>query len=34
MAEKSNWYDFLIPSEETREAITKGIEQLAETFVF
>ena len=26
MAEKSNWYDFLIPSEETREAIVKGIE--------
>ena len=27
MADKSNWYDFLIPSEDTREAIKENIEE-------
>jgi uncharacterized protein (UPF0128 family) len=27
MADKSNWYDFLIPSEDTRKAIEENIEE-------
>ena len=28
MADKSNWYDFLIPSEDKRKAINEGLEKL------
>ena len=27
MADKSNWYDFLIPSPETREKIEENLEE-------
>ena len=27
MADKSNWYDFLIPSEDTRKAIEENLEE-------
>tara|TARA_B100000073_G_scaffold237898_1_gene199094 strand:+ start:657 stop:938 length:282 start_codon:yes stop_codon:yes gene_type:complete len=27
MADKSNWYDFLIPSEEKRKAIEEGLDE-------
>ena len=27
MADKSNWYDFLIPSEDKRKAIDEGLEE-------
>ena len=27
MADKSNWYDFLIPSEEKRKVIEEGLEE-------
>ena len=27
MADKSNWYDFLIPSEDTRKAIQENLEE-------
>tara|TARA_R100001509_G_scaffold145788_2_gene102515 strand:+ start:368 stop:4702 length:4335 start_codon:yes stop_codon:yes gene_type:complete len=31
MADKSNWYDFLIPEPETKEAIQKGIDEALKT---